>query len=37
MNSIDDAIRVLMGNSDMSFESLMVIINKELKKYSSRK
>ena len=37
MNSINDAIGVLMGNSDMSFQSVMVIINKELKKYSSRK
>jgi len=37
MNSIDDAIRVLMGNSDMSFDSVMLVINKELKKYSSKK
>jgi len=37
MTSIDDAIRVLMGNSDETFETVMIAINKELKKYSSRK
>ena len=37
MTSIDDAIRVLMGNNDETFETVMVAINKELKKYSSRK
>jgi len=37
MTSIDDAIRVLMGNNDENFETVMIAINKELKKYSSRK
>ncbi|MCB2291944.1 AAA family ATPase [Clostridium algoriphilum] len=37
MTSIDDAIGVLMGESEYNFESLMVVITKELKKYSSRK
>jgi len=37
MTSIDDAIGVLMGDSDTGFDSVMVAINKELKKYSSRK
>jgi len=37
MTSIDDAISVLMGNSNENFETVMVAINKELKKYSSRK
>jgi len=37
MTSIDDAIRVLMGDSDENFETVMIAINKELKKYSSRK
>jgi len=37
MTSIDDAIQVLMGDSDENFESVMLTISKELKKYSSRK
>ena len=37
MTSIDDAITVLMGNNDETFETVMTVINKELKKYSSRK
>ena len=35
MTSIDDAIQVLMGDSEENFESLMLTISKELKKYSS--
>jgi len=37
MTSIDDAISVLMGDSNENFETVMIAINKELKKYSSRK
>ncbi|MBU3159013.1 AAA family ATPase [Clostridium frigoris] len=37
MNSIDDAIQVLMGESDENFETVMLTITKELKKYSSKK
>ncbi|MCB2359328.1 AAA family ATPase [Clostridium estertheticum] len=37
MTSIDDAIQVLMGDSNENFESVMLTISKELKKYSSRK
>jgi predicted ATP-dependent protease len=37
MNSIEDAIRILMGTSDTSFEQVMAAINKELKKYSGKK
>jgi len=37
MSSIDDAISVLMGDNDTNFETVMIAINKELKKYSSRK
>ena len=35
MTSIDDAIQVLMGDSEENFETVMVAINKEIKKYSS--
>ena len=37
MTSIEDAIGILMGNFDTSFDAVMMAINKELKKYSSKK
>ena len=37
MTSIEDAVGVLMGASEMSFEEVMATINKELKKYASKK
>lgn len=37
MTSIEDAIGVLMGDSDENMETVMIAINKELKKYNSRK
>ena len=37
MTSIEDAMEVLMGTSDMDFQGVMTAINKELKKYSSKK
>ncbi|MBU3142282.1 AAA family ATPase [Clostridium sp. CF012] len=37
MTSIDDAMEVLMGTSDMDVQGVMTAINKELKKYSSKK
>lgn len=36
MTSIEDAISVLMGNPDVSFDAVMIAINKELKKYSKK-
>ncbi|MBW9144230.1 AAA family ATPase [Clostridium sp. CM027] len=36
MTSIEDAIGVLMGNPDISFDAVMIAINKELKKYSKK-
>ena len=37
MTNIEDAIGVLMGDTDTNFEQVMTAINKELKKYSSKK
>jgi predicted ATP-dependent protease len=37
MTSIEDAVEVLMGDADTDFEKVMTAINKELKKYSSKK
>lgn len=37
MTSIEDAIEVLMGDSNTSFKKVMTSINKELKKYSNKK
>ncbi|MFT5871333.1 MAG: lon-related putative ATP-dependent protease [Clostridium sp.] len=37
MTSIDDAIGILMGDFDTTFEGVMIAINKELKKYSGKK
>jgi predicted ATP-dependent protease len=37
MTSIEDAVEVLMGDADTDFEKVMIAINKELKKYSSKK
>lgn len=37
MTSIEDAIRVLMGDEGIDYQEVMSAINKEIKKYSSRK
>ena len=37
MSSIEDAIEVLMGTPDMNYQQVMTAINKELKKYGSKK
>lgn len=37
MTSIEDAIEVLMGDSNTNFEKVMIAINKEIKKYSSKR
>lgn len=37
MTSIEDAVSVLMGDSDTTFDDVMTAINKELKKYSGKK
>ena len=37
MTSIEDAIEVLMGDENTSFQTVMIAINKELKKYSSKR
>ncbi|MGH4140948.1 AAA family ATPase [Clostridium sp.] len=37
MTSIEDAMSVLMGNSDIDHQGIMMTINKELRKYSSKK
>jgi lon-related putative ATP-dependent protease len=37
MTSIEDAVGVLMGTEDISFEQVMASINKELKKYTDKK
>ena len=37
MTSIEDAIEVLMGDENTSFQTVMIAINKELKKYSNKR
>lgn len=37
MTSIEDAIEVIMGDSNTNFQKVLIAINKELKKYSSKK
>ncbi|WP_291634698.1 AAA family ATPase [Clostridium sp.] len=37
MTSIEDAIGILMGDSDTTFDDVMAAITKELKKYSGKK
>lgn len=37
MKTVDDAVEILMGNKDINTREIFSIINKEIKKYSSKK